>query len=150
MVEHIRLVFPEENVIAVARLLEAQAPDTCGTIWEHLPFEGELIHGQWSGPEAYLLIDPSIRIGPENQTVHTLPGDVGYYSLAGGRLIDWPEDMAELAFIYGRGARPSMIDGPVKVNVFARIEENLEGFADTCRRLRTEGVKAFRVERLGK
>jgi hypothetical protein len=55
--------------------------------------------------------------------------------------------MSELAFIYGRGARPSMMDGPIEVNIFGRIDENLEGFAAICARLHTEGVKPFRIDR---
>ena len=147
MGRRIRLLFPDEGVTAEAELLEREAPETCRVVWDNLPFEGELLHGQWSGPETYLPIDPSIRIGPENQTFRTVPGDVGYYALEGGRMVGSPDDLAEVAFFYDRGARPSMIDGPVPVNLFARIKENLEGFAEVCRRIRREGVKPFRVER---
>ncbi len=147
MPKQIRLVFPDEDVSALADLLEGAAPETCRVIFENLPFESELYYAQWSGPETYLLIDPSIQVAPENQTFHTIPGDIGYYRLDGGRLIDWPDDMAEIAFFYGRGARPSMIDGPVPVNMFARIVENLAGFAEVSRRTRLEGVKRIRVER---
>ncbi|MGH9321785.1 MAG: DUF3830 family protein [Vicinamibacteria bacterium] len=143
----VRLVFASENVTAAAELLEKEAPRTCRAIWEALPFEGELNHAMWSGPETYLPIDSSIRIEAEHQTIHPLPGEIGFYAIDGGVLIDWPEDMAELAFFYGRGARPSMPDGPVAMNVFARIVENLEGFQNVCARIRKEGVKRLRVER---
>ena len=148
MPKRIRLIFPDERITATAELLEANAPETCRAIWARLPFEGTLEHGQWSGPETYLPIDPAIRIPPEHQSFHTIPGDIGYYALEGGRMVGWPDDMAELAFFYDRGARPSMIDGPVPVNLFARIVENLEGFADASLRTRREGVKHFRVERV--
>jgi hypothetical protein len=55
--------------------------------------------------------------------------------------------MAELAFFYGRGARPSMPDGPVAMNLFARIVENFDGFQKVCARIKKEGVKILRVER---
>jgi hypothetical protein len=142
-----RLVFSAENVVSVAELLEKEAPRTCRRIWEALPFEGELLHAMWSGPETYLPIDPSIRIEPEHQTIHPLPGEIGFYAIDGGVLIDWPDDMAELAFFYGRGARPSMPVGPIAMNVFARIVENFEGFRSVCARIRKEGVKILRVER---
>jgi len=148
MSKHIRLVFPDEDTFTIAELLETQAPETCRIIWEHLALEGELWHGQWSGPETYLQIDPSIRIPRENQTFHVVAGDVGYYALEGGRVLGWPDDMAEVAFFYDRGARPSMMDGPVPMNIFARMVEDLEGFAEMCRRIRREGVKRFRVERV--
>ena len=144
----IRLHFPADGVEVFAKLLQSEAPETCRIIGDRLPFEGDLTHGRWSGPEAYLLIDPSIRIPPENQTFHTLPGDIAFYSQKGGRFFDWPDDMSELAFIYGRGAQPSMMDGPIRVNIFGRIDENLEVFAAMCARLHTEGMKPFRVERV--
>jgi hypothetical protein len=142
-----RLVFPAENVTSLAELLENEAPRTCRTIWEALPFEGELNHAMWSGPETYLPIDPRIRVAPEHQTKSPLPGEIGFYAIDGGVLVDWPKDMAEVAFFYGRGSRPSMPDGPVAMNIFARIVENLEAFQGVCARIMREGVKRLRVER---
>lgn len=149
MGRRLRLFFPDESATAFAELLEDDAPQTCRVIWKSLPLEGELIHGQWSGPETYLVIDPSVRIDPEHQTARTAPGDVGYYRVDGGRLVGWPDDLSELAFFYDRGAVPSMITGPVAVNLFARIVDGLEGFAAMCRRIRREGVKRFRIDRAG-
>ena len=147
MAKHIRLVFDDERVTASALLLEREAPRTCDAVWNALPFEGELIHAMWSGPETYLPVDPRIVAPPEHQSVQPLPGEIGYYSLPGGRMIGWPEDMAELAFFYDRGARPSMPVGPVAMNIFARIVENLEGFAEICARTHREGVKRLSVTR---
>ncbi|HJS75660.1 MAG TPA: DUF3830 family protein [Vicinamibacteria bacterium] len=143
----LRLRFPSEQVTSIAELLETQAPRTCQAIWEALPFEGELIHAMWSGPETYLPIDSTLRIEAEHQTTHPLPGEIGFYAIDGGVLVDWPDDMAELAFFYGRGSRPAMPDGPVAMNIFARIIENFEGFQKTCARIQREGVKRLRVER---
>ena len=147
MTKHLRLVFPDSGEVALAALLEGAAPETCRIIWERAPYDGELWHAMWSGPETYLHIDPSLRIKPENQAFHTLPGDVGFYCMDGGRLLDWPNDLAELAFFYDRGARPSFMDGPVPINIFGRIVDNLDGFEQMCRRIHREGVKRFRVER---
>ena len=145
MPKRLRLVLPD--VTAIAELLESEAPKTSQTIWEALPLEGVLNHGIWSGPETYLMIDPSIRVAPENQTVQTQAGEIGYYTVDGGRIADWPDDMSELAFFYGRGARPRMPTGPVAVNLFAHVIENLEGFARACDEIRRSGVTTLRVER---
>ena len=142
-----RLVLPAADVTSVAELFEADAPRTCAAIWDGLPYEGTLYHGIWSGPETYLSIDPSIRIEPENQTVQTQAGEIGYYSMEGGRIAGWPNDWSELAFFYDRGARPSMPTGPVSVNLFARITENLGGFAAACDGIRRSGVVEIRIER---
>jgi hypothetical protein len=147
MSKQLRLVLPDADVTAIAELLESDAPRTCRTIWEALPFEGVLNHGIWSGPETYLMIDPSIRIAAENQTVQTQAGEIGYYTAEGGRIVDWPDDLSEIAFFYGRGARPRMPTGLVAVNLFARITENLEGFALACDEIRRSGVTTLRVER---
>lgn len=146
-IRRIRLLFPSEKVVAIAELLDADAPRTCDAIWAALPFEGELLHAMWSGPETYLPIASGIRIAPEHQTTHPLPGEIGFYALAGGVLVGWPRDMAELAFFYDRGAKPSMPNGPVSMNVFARIVDNFEGFRSLCRRMQKEGAKLLRVER---
>jgi len=146
MPNQLRLVLPDANVTAIAELLESDAPRTCRTIWEALPLEGVLNHGIWSGPETYLMIDPAIRIAPENQTVQTQAGEIGYYTVEGGRIVDWPDDLSEIAFFYGRGARPRMPIGSVAVNLFARIIENLEGFASACDEIRRSGVTTLRVE----
>lgn len=147
MSKRLRLVVASRHLVATAALLEDNAPLTCRAIWDALPLEGELIHAMWSGPETYFPVDPSIRVPPEHQTTQPLPGDVGYYAIEGNRIVDWPDDMAEIAFFYGRGARPSMPTGPVAMNLFARIVDNLEGFAEVCRRIHREGVETLRVER---
>lgn len=149
MSNRIRLVFPVEKVLAVAELMESEAPRTCAILWNALPFEGELLHAMWSGPETYLPIPADIRIAPEHQTTHPLPGEIGFYALDGGVLIGWPHDMAELAFFYDRGAKPSMPNGPVSMNVFARIVENFQGFRAVCGRMQKEGAKLLRVEQEG-
>ena len=84
----------------------------------------------------------------ENQTTQTQIGDIGYYCVDGGRLAGWPDDFSEVAFFYGRGARPGMPTGPVAMNLFARIVDNLDGFAEACDRIRLEGAKPFRMERI--
>ncbi len=148
MPKRMRLTFTKDTVAASAELLERDAPETCAALWEALPFDGTLYHAIWSGPETYLPIDPQIRIAPENQTTQSQIGDIGFYRVDGGRIAGWPDDFSEIAFFYGRGARPNMPTGPVAMNLFARIVDNLDGFAEACDRIRLEGVKPFRMERI--
>lgn len=145
--KRLRLELPDVEVAATAELLEHAAPRTCAAIWNALPFGGELNHGIWSGPETYLMIDPAIRVAAEHQVHQTEAGDIGYYCARGGTIVDWPEDLAELAFFYGRGARPYMPTGPVTVNLFARVVDNLDGFARACDAIRRDGITRMRVER---
>lgn len=148
IVARLQLLFPSEGVSAVGTLLVDEAPRTCEAILAALPIEGDLVHGIWSGPEVYLPIAPTIRVTAENQVVGLVPGDIGYYYLAGRTLEGWPNDFAEVLFGYDRGARPTMPSGPVAVNLFGRVTDNLEAFARTCARAQREGVKRFRITAL--
>ena len=129
MLKRTRLTFAQDSVVASAELLERDAPETCSALWQALPFDGTLYHAIWSGPETYLPIDPQIRIAPENQTTQSQIGDIGYYCVDGGRIASWPDDFSEIAFFYGRGARPSMPTG-------SRRDESLRTHRRQPRRLR--------------
>jgi Protein of unknown function (DUF3830) len=145
----LRIELPDDDVCVEACLLDAEAPRTCAAIWACLPIDGEIIHGQWSGPEVVLLLDPrALQLGPEN-LVHRgiLPGDVAFWFGRGGDYVGQPEDISEVAFFYGRGAVPSMLQGPVPVNLFARIDGPLSAFAAVCARTRFDGRKRIVLSR---
>jgi hypothetical protein len=148
MTRYIRLTFTDEQLSATARLLDERAPETCGTIWANLPFEGKLGHGMCSGPEVMLHILSSIVIPLENSTTYPLPGELGYVHLQGWVTVHYQEDISEICVFYARGARPGIVEGPVPVNIFAEITEGFEPFAAACRRVRVEGYKPFRITRL--
>ena len=143
------LRFVEEDACAVADLLEDRAPNTCRLIWEHLPLEGRTVHGMWSGPELFIRSDHLPAAPAENQIHRTVPGDVGFWRQEGGQFHSGAQTMAEVLFIYGRGAAIMGPDGqPTWVNLFARIRpEGAERFYETARKVRTEGPQTLRVER---
>ena len=76
MTKHIVLSFPEENVSAMAELLEDVAPETCRFIWEHLPVEGRTVHGMLSGAEIFTFFDPATPLKRENLVNLPLPGEM--------------------------------------------------------------------------
>lgn len=148
MPRRIRLVWIDENVSVEAELLEKEAPKTCQTIWDRLPFEGEGVHAIYSGSEIAYFIPKDIVIAPENQTSRTIPGDIGYYHVPPGQRYGWPDGFSEIAWFYDRDGRPSMPDGPVAMNLFARIIGDPTAFYQVCFRMRREGAKRCRVERV--
>ncbi len=148
MSRSIRFTFIDEGVSADAVLLENEAPATCQTVWDSLPLLGEGLHAIYSGSEIAFFIPASIAIQPENITSRTIPGDVGYYALAPGALHGYPNGLTELCWFYDRDGRPHMPDGPVQINLFARFIGNTDAFYAVCRRIRREGVKQVRVERI--
>ncbi|MFQ6076317.1 MAG: DUF3830 family protein [Candidatus Bathyarchaeia archaeon] len=143
------VVLPDDNVRAVATFLEDEAPKTCEAVWNALPLAGRLWHGMFSGQESFLRMrgPGMIRVGPENQVWHVIPGDVAYwYSWEEGKG-RWKDvgEYSEVIIIYGRYA--SVRDFSMRVtpvNLFARVTENLEGYARAAAKIREVGLK--RVE----
>ena len=145
MARRIVLDFVEEGVVATAELLEDLAPKTCAGVVAALPVSGEAQHAVYSGSEIALILDRDLAIGQENATTAVIPGDVAFTRFEGGLYYGLPASFSELCWFYDRDAVPSMPDGPVPVNVFARIVEGFDDFAAVCRRMRREGVKRFAV-----
>ena len=60
----IQLVFPQEDVIAVADLLWNKAPQTCEAICERLPIQGPVHQAIYSGSESVMLLEEVINNKP--------------------------------------------------------------------------------------
>lgn len=126
-----------------AVLLEHVAPKTCQAFWELLPYTGNMLHCAWFGHAAFYL-DRVPLVGVlgyelENRFERFAPGD-----------LVWDPWIEEVTIAYGRYAGvnfPTTVftkDGrqhPNQVCIFARIVDNLDGFAVMCKRLRYEGTK---------
>jgi len=129
-------------------LLDNVAPRTCAAFWQVLPYSGNMIHCAWFGHAAFYLDRvelPGIGLELENRSARLAPGDVV-----------WDPYIKEITFAYGRHAFvnfPTTIyseDGqphPNQVCIFARVIENLDGFAVMCKRLRYEGTKKMVTRR---
>jgi hypothetical protein len=149
----LRISIPSERFETTATLLDQEAPKTCQGILEALPVEGDLLHATSSGNETLIELQgkSKVRLEPENWVYNFIPGDILYwYSMWG----DWKylrgvRDNPEIVFIYGRNVKLrhiSMLESPA--NLFANIDDKLEGFADICRNVRTQGPKKIVIERL--
>ena len=148
MPRKIRLTFVDEGVSVDAELLEDEAPKTCQAVWDALPKEEDGIHAVYSGSEIAYFLSEDIVIQSENLTSRTLPGDICYYRLKPGLMHGWLDGITELCWFYGRDGRPNMPDGPVAVNLFARMIGDTTAFFEVCYRIRREGVKRVRIERI--
>jgi hypothetical protein len=139
----------EENVSVVADLLEDRAPETCALVWDALPLEGRLVHGMYSGPELFIVLDGFPGVADENQVHRALPGDVGYWHLDGGLHASSFKEVAELVFVYDRGAAIKGSDGHDSwINLFAQFRMNeADAFLSVAKRSRREGPWHLRVER---
>lgn len=144
----LRLRFPERDVHADAVLIPDRAPLTCAAVMGSLPLEGEARHGIYSGPEALVFLPATIAAPAENATSEVEPGDVAFYRFRGGtELVEEDRECSEVAWFYAPGAVPSMRDGAVAVNVFARLVGDWRAFAEISRQLGArEATERIRLE----
>jgi hypothetical protein len=143
MAKLIRITLERRGVSCVAELLEKDAPRTCAAVWDALPMGGEAQHAKYARNEVYTMVPRfGPEIGYENTTVTPIPGDVVYFSFAGGMLdrsfkadqgIDHLPGVIDLAIFYGRNNL--LINGDVgwvPGNVYATITEGLDAMAEAC------------------
>lgn len=145
MARYIELRYVEDGISARARLLDDEMPRTCGELVKHLPLESTATHARYSGSEVAMLLPTSIRIGREKATCATTTGDVAYVWLNRDDHYGLDEDVSEICWFYDRDCCPSMFEGPVCVNIFARIEGDATAFYKACADTRISGVKTLRV-----
>lgn len=144
MSDGIVIRFPDEGVAASARLLTGQAPETCRTVLGALPASGQARHGIYSGSEVYLILPERLDPPRENATTIVRPGDVGFLTVERGSGYGIEEAYSEICWFYDLDATPSMPEGPIAVNVFARFHD-ADDFFVVCRRMRLEGAKAVEI-----
>jgi len=138
--------FVNEEVSASARLLREEAPETCRAVADALPVEGLARHGIYSGSEVYLVLPALLTPPREHATTIVGPGDVAFLTVAKGSGYGIEEDYSEVCWFYDLDATPSMPEGPIAVNVFARLHDADDFFA-VCRRMRLEGAKKLEITR---
>jgi hypothetical protein len=145
MEKYIELEFTELKIRARARLLEDEMPRTCNELVKHLPLEGLATHARYSGSEVAMLLSTDIKIGREKATCAVQTGDVAYVWLNRDDHYGLDDDVSEICWFYDKNSCPAMAEGPVMVNVFARIEEDAEEFYKASADTRITGVKNVRI-----
>ena len=138
--------FLDEDVAAPARLLREQAPETCSAVWDALPAYGLSRHGIYSGSEVYLILPALLTARREHATTIVGAGDVGFLTVEKGSGYGIEKAYSEVCWFYDLDATPSMPEGPIAVNVFARLHD-ADAFLTVCRRMRLEGAKKLEITR---
>jgi Protein of unknown function (DUF3830) len=138
--------FVDEGVAASARLQKREAPETCRAVLDALPATGLARHGIYSGSEVYLVLPVLLAPPREHATTIVGPGDVGFLTVEKGSGYGIDEGYSEVCWFYDLDATPSMPEGPISVNVFARLYDADKFFA-VCRRMRMEGAKRLEIAR---
>jgi hypothetical protein len=73
-------------------------------------------------------------------------GDVGFLTVEKGSGYGIEEAYSEVCWFYDLDATPSMPEGPIAVNVIARLHD-ADAFLALCRRMRLEGAKQLEITR---
>ena len=145
MSRHIELRFVDLDIAARAVLLEEQMPRTCSELANHLPLESLAIHARYSGSEVAITLPKHVRIERERATSDVLPGDVAYVWLNRDDHYGLDDDVSEICWFYDRDASPRMWEGPVQVNIFARVEGDASAFYKASADTRITGAKKVRI-----
>lgn len=146
----IHLCFVRTGESVSAELLDDEAPETCRLVWSLLPLESEVIHGQYSGAEIFIRLEPREPAPAENLAQIPAPGELFYFFDPGGNVTSGPNPMAEICIVYGRGVILRGPEGvPTHASLFARIPGDWKydwvDFARACRRARFEGPQRLRI-----
>jgi len=145
MAKFIELKFVEQNIAVQARLLEKVMPKTCAELIKHFPLESIGTHARYSGSEVAMLLSTDIKIGREKATSAVQTGDVAYVWLNQDDHYGLVDDVSEICWFYDKDSKPTMAEGPVRVNIFARIEGDAKEFYKASANTRITGVKNVRI-----
>ena len=99
--------------------------------------------GSIPGSEVYLVLPARLAPPREHATTIVGPGDVGFLTVEKGSGYGIEEDYSEVCWFYDLDATPSMLEGPITVNVFADSTSDADAFLTICRCTR---VRAKRRE----
>lgn len=148
--------FLDADVQGIIQLYEDDAPETCKAIWMALerPVHIPAMHAMFAGPEIMLGLPPEAQsfdprgIPQENQTCFPVAGDCLWFYQAKGMMKGLTDELWEIGMFYGDGGR---IFGPLgwtPCNIFGRMVEGLDAFAEVCQSIRVEGVKTLEIGRI--
>jgi hypothetical protein len=134
----------EKGGVFVARLLDADAPRTCGAIMARLPFAYRFHHSIVSG-QAIVTLPPDLTVERENQRVAGIPPGAMTFLVR-----DEPARVPDEIYIaYGIFiSRGLTIDMKQPVNVFGQIDENLYELSQVGRRILMNGAEVVTFTRI--
>jgi hypothetical protein len=145
MAKFVEIKFVDQNISIRARLLEDEMPRTCNEIIKYFPLDGTATHARYSGSEVAVLLSTDIKIEREKATCAVQTGDVAYVWLNQDDHYGLDDDISEICWFYDKDGCPAMAEGPVRVNVFARIEGDAIAFYKASADTRITGQKKVSI-----
>ena len=130
----------EKGGVFSARLLEDEAPKTCATIKNHLPFEYLFQQSIVSG-QAMVALPPDLTVERENQRVANIPPGALSFLVKDEPVLVPDEIYIAYGIFISRGLT---IDAKQPVNVFAQIDDNLHELKEIGVRIIRHGAEMVR------
>ena len=130
----------QKGGIFKARLLEDEAPKTCQTIKDRLPFEYRFQQSIVSG-QAMVAIPPDLTVERENQRVAGIPPGALSFLVKDVPVLVPDEIYIAYGIFISRGLT---VDAKQPVNVFAQIDEGLDELKRIGQRIILEGAEMVR------
>ncbi|HKM50051.1 MAG TPA: DUF3830 family protein [Candidatus Bathyarchaeia archaeon] len=121
-----------------ADLLNEQAPKTCDAFLKCLPIDTKIYHAAWSGDSLVFLLHEQknwTAVPEENVSIYGSAGEIMWHG--GGH--------QEFQLVHGC-AQFRWKTGPLRSNIFARIENDLKSFDALARRIQKEGAMSLNVK----
>jgi hypothetical protein len=125
-----------------ANLLTEDAPKTCEAFLKSLPIQTTTYHSAWSGDSIFFILQPDktpIIPREENTSIYGAQGEIMWHPAP---------NYQEFQIVHGI-AQFRWKTGPLKSNIFARIESDLKSFDLLGRRIQKEGGKALSIQAVG-
>jgi hypothetical protein len=135
----LRLEF-EKGGTFTARLLEDEAPRTCATIKDRLPFEYLFQQSIVSG-QAMVAIPPDLTVARENQRVAGIPPGALSFLVRDEPVLVPDEIYIAYGIFISRGIT---LDAKQPVNVFAQIDDDLDQLKEIGARIIRHGAEMVR------
>ncbi len=135
----IRLEF-EKGGPFTARLLEDEAPKTCATIKNRLPFEYLFQQSIVSG-QAMVALPPDLTVERENQRVAGIPPGALSFLVRDEPVLVPDEIYIAYGIFISRGIT---LDAKQPVNVFAQIDDDLDELKEIGARIIRHGAEMVR------
>ena len=130
----------EKGGVFTARLLEDEAPRTCATIKDRLPFEYLFQQSIVSG-QAMVAIPPDLTVARENQRVAGIPPGAVSFLVKDEPVLVPDEIYIAYGIFISRGLT---VDAKQPVNVFAQIVDGLDELQEIGARIIRHGAEMVR------
>ena len=130
----------EKGGVFTARLLEDEAPRTCATIKDRLPFEYLFQQSIVSG-QAMVAIPPDLTVARENQRVAGIPPGALSFLVRDEPVLVPDEIYIAYGIFISRGIT---LDAKQPVNVFAQIDDDLDQLKEIGARIIRHGAEMVR------